>query len=284
MPISRAELIDAATLAEARAFLEAHEESAQFLLNGLALHGPRITEHPNSGNFKLIRGGGGVEGVFCLARRGNLLVQANGDHSELILRACEAEAVPIRGFIGHWDSVEPVRRAFQRVHPEFRPTFDSKEILYALPLRPDSAQVRHDPRARFLVAADFPQWLALAKAYLEELRLPDDLSAEEKRRAFLEQVDQRCWWGLFAGGELVARTALNSKGSALGQVGGVFTPRQHRQKGYAKATMLHMLKDCRDVHGHRKSILFTGETDFPAQRLYESLGYGRAGSFALVLS
>jgi hypothetical protein len=44
-----------------------------------------------------------------------------------------------------------------------------------------------------------------------------------------------------------------------------------------------MLKDCRDLHGHVKSILFTGETDYPAQRLYESMGYQRIRFFGLIL-
>lgn len=47
--------------------------------------------------------------------------------------------------------------------------------------------------------------------------------------------------------------------------------------------MLRMLKDCRDDHRLRKSILFTGETDFPAQKIYESIGYHRIGLFALIL-
>lgn len=77
---------------------------------------------------------------------------------------------------------------------------------------------------------------------------------------------------------------LNSKSDEIGQVGGVFTPKEKRKHGYAKATMLHLLKDCRDFHGHAKSILFTGETDLPAQKLYESIGYERIGHFALILS
>jgi len=91
------------------------------------------------------------------------------------------------------------------------------------------------------------------------------------------------WWGLFIDGEMISRTALNSNGEKIGQVGGVFTPKSKRQKGYAKVTMLHMLRDCRDLHGHTKSILFTAETDYPAQKLYEAIGYQRIGSFALIL-
>jgi predicted GNAT family acetyltransferase len=106
---------------------------------------------------------------------------------------------------------------------------------------------------------------------------------KRKWRLFCLTFRDKVWWGLFDRDELQSRAGLNSKGQDIGQVGGVFTPKKYRQRGYAKATMLHMLKDCRDTHVHRKNLLFTGETDYPAQKLYESIGYQRIGSFALIL-
>jgi len=153
-------------------------------------------------------------------------------------------------------------------------TIGYREILY----------LRHDPRVRHLEERDFSQWLTFSKAYMSELSIPDELSDEQKRADFTKQIGGQVWWGLFDGDTLLSRVALNSKGESVGQVGGVYTPPGHRKKGFAKAAMFHMLKDCRDLYHHRKSILFTGETDFPAQKLYESMGYKRIGSFALVLS
>ena len=118
---------------------------------------------------------------------------------------------------------------------------------------------------------------------MTELSLPNEFSAEQLQRNFEAQAAKQVWWGMFRGQELVSRTALNSRGETIGQVGGVFTPKKYRQQGCAKAVMLHMLKDCRDLHGHTKSLLFTGETDIPAQKLYESIGYSRIGSFAIIL-
>jgi predicted GNAT family acetyltransferase len=151
-------------------------------------------------------------------------------------------------------------------------------------LRADDSTLRHDPRVRLLELWDFVQWNAFSTAYTEELKLPNELDEEKKRKDFETRIAERVWWGLFLDGEMISRTALNSKGEKIGQVGGVFTPKSMRQKGYAKITMLHMLWDCRDLHGHTKSILFTGETDYPAQKLYEAIGYQRIGSFALIMS
>jgi predicted GNAT family acetyltransferase len=82
---------------------------------------------------------------------------------------------------------------------------------------------------------------------------------------------------------MVSMANLNSSNERTGQIGGVFTLKEQRQKGYSRATLLHLLKDCREIHHHRKNILFTGEEDFPAQKLYESIGYERIGFFTIVI-
>lgn len=265
-------------------FLTKHEDAAQFLINNLKEHGPCLTSHHNSGNFKMICDPSGVRGVFCLSRRGNLLVQSEGDFASLILEACCKEEVSLKGFIGDWLSIEPVVKLHRHQNPSYEPSYESKEILYSYELKSDDLKLQHDPRVRFLEEPDFEQWLMFSKAFMTELSLPDELNDEQKRSDFLNQIKKQVSWGLFDQGTLISRVALNSKGEKVGQVGGVFTPPKHRQKGFAKAAMFHMLRDCRDLHRHTKNILFTGETDIPAQKLYESMSYQRIGSFALVLS
>lgn len=277
------ELINEKTLAEAEIYLATHEDTSQFLINNLRAHGYTITPHHNSGNFKIIRRDGKIEAVFCLTRRGNLVVQASGDFSEGILSACKEESLPLKGFIGDWDSVHPIAKRFKAANPDYKPTYESKEILYSYQLVYDNEKLQHDDRVRFLEDKDFDQWLEFTYAYLSELSLPDELSLEQKKADFKRQIHERICWGLFSGNTLLSRTALNSKGQTVGQVGGVFTPAQYRQRGYAKAAMFHMLKDCFNLHNHTKNILFTGETDIPAQKLYESMGYNRVDSFALIL-
>lgn len=277
------EQLDERNRQEAVDFLQRHEETSQFLLNNLSEHGPRLTDHHNSGNFKLIREGGEVRGVICLSRRGNLLAQAEADFSGPVLGACATETVPLRGFIGDWETIEPIWRKFREANPEYRASYESKEILYSYDLRAGDPQLQHDPRVRFLETRDFDQWEVFSDAYMAELNIPNDLNKEARRRDYEARLKERVWWGLFDGDRLLSRAALNSNGKEIGQVGGVFTPRGERKQGFSKATMLHMLKDCRDIHGHRKSNLFTGEIDIPAQKLYESIGYRRIGSFALIL-
>ena len=270
-------------IGEADQYLSGREETSQFLINNLKEHGPTLTTHPNSGNFKLVRIGEEVKGVFCLARRGTLIVQTDVDFSEAILNSRLEEPMPLRGFIGEWGSTEPIWRRYQAANLSYKPSYQSKESLYSYDLRTGDENLRHDARVRFLRKSDFEQWLAFSRDYMTEHSIPDDLTSEQKQSNFMTQIKNKTWWGLFDGPKMLSRTALNTKGETVGQVGGVFTPKQLRQKGYAKATMFHMLKDCRDLHGHRKNILFTGEANTPAQKLYESMGYRQIGSFAMIV-
>lgn len=283
MSIIEIEAVDAHNQLEVESYLAKHEDTAQFLIGNLKAHGPKQTAHHNSGNFKLIRHNSDVRAVFCLARRGSLIVQSDENFAEIIIQACQAEDVQLTGFIGEWASVEPIYQFFQSLRPDYKPSYESKEILYSYILRDNDPRLVHDPRVRLLEPADFEGWLQHRIAYMTELKVPDGLTTEQKKTDFDRQVREKSWWGMFDEKEILSMTSLNSKSEKVGQVGGVFTPVQHRQKGYSKATMFHLLKDCKNLHGHSKSILFTGETDFPAQKLYESMGYNRVGSFALIL-
>jgi ribosomal protein S18 acetylase RimI-like enzyme len=269
--------------AEAELFLAKHEDASQFLINNLKEHGANLTDHHNSGNFKVIFQDNLIKAVFCLSRRGNLILQSDDDFSEMIIRDCENEEILLKGFIGEWDSVEPVYKYFQKIKPCYKPIYESQEILYSYEFKLNDAYLFYDQRVRLLNKSDFNQWLEQDKAYMYELNIPDDLELKQKKVDFERRVLSQSLWGMFDGSNLVSQVGLNSKGERIGQIGGVFTPPKFRRKGYAKTIMSHVLKDCRDLHGHNKSILFTGKTDVPAQKLYESIGYKQVGLFALIL-
>ncbi len=122
-------------LARVRVFLESHVETSLFLLSTLAALGPRLGEHLNSGNFQLIEEKGAVVAVFCLTRRGNLLVQAGG-RTELalaILESCESEPIEVRGIVGEWPTAETLWQLL-RADPQFEPTHNLKDVLYRMAL------------------------------------------------------------------------------------------------------------------------------------------------------
>ena len=273
-------------LERVRGFLEAHVETSLFLLSNLALFGPRLGEHWNSGNYRLVEEAGRVVAVFCLTRRGNLLVQAGGraDLAKSILAACEAEAAEVCGVAGEWLTAEALWDLLLR-DPRFEPGQGAKDVLYRLALVGDTKApvLPHGLTVRALGAGDFRQWERLNTAYLAELRLPLPVVGEAHEAEFARRARARCWWGAFVGSQLAATVALNAAYGMVGQVGGVYTRPADRKKGFARAALQLLIEDSRDHHGFEKLILFTGEDNQGARRLYESLGFEAAGAFGLLL-
>ena len=275
-----------ADLERVRAFLEAHAETSLFLLSNLALLGPRLGDHPNSGNYQLLEERGRVAAVFCLTRGGNLLVQAAG-RAELawpILKACEAQPIAVRGVIGEWPTANALWRLLC-ADPRFQPLHSVKDVLYRLSL--SAARLDRDAgrelHARALDAQDFDQWEPLNTAYLAELDLPAQAAHAQRKAAFVSGARARLWWGVFEGSRLAAIAGLNATYGSFGQVGGVYTGPKDRRKGLARAAMSRLIEDCTEHHRFARLILFTGEDNHAARRLYESLGFEARGAFGLLL-
>lgn len=118
-------------------FLKRHEDFCLFLLGNFEAYGPRLTEAPNSGNFKLIKQGEEVAGVFCLAKRGTLLIQSEKREEvfNLVLQSCEEESLSLSGVIGEWSFCHSFWNFLKHRRVIQEETFASKEVLYCLELR-----------------------------------------------------------------------------------------------------------------------------------------------------
>jgi predicted GNAT family acetyltransferase len=266
----------------ARSFLVEHAETSLFLLSNLTAHGPRLGESMNSGNYRYIEHAGKVVAVFALTRRGNLLAQTGGreDLAAAILQACEAEPVPIKGVVGEWTVADALWRRLCS-NPGFQPVHTSKEILHRIVLEPSPVHQAHRG-VRRLAASDFERWEPLNTAYLIEEGLPVQVTLDQRRESFIGQASEGHWWGLLESARLVAIAGLNATFESVGQVGGVYTVPEKRRKGLARAVMLALSEDAKTRLGMKKLILFTGEHNTAARRLYESLGFTQIGHFGLL--
>jgi len=273
-----------------RAFLEAHVDTSLFLLSNLTAHGLRLGEHPNSGNFQLVEEAGLIAAVFCLTRRGNLLIQAGGrsDLAEQIFYACGRESVGICGIAGEWPTAQALWELL-RADPGFEPTCSLKDVLYELRLDDGASSAPVPDRdsavtVRALEEHDFLQWEPLNAAYFAELHLPTHATLEQRRTDYLVRARSGLWWGAFeTGANLSSIASLNATYTTVGQVGGVYTRPDSRRAGLGKAVMRRLILDCRQRLGFERLILFTGEDNHAARRLYESLGFTPAGEFGLLL-
>jgi ribosomal protein S18 acetylase RimI-like enzyme len=281
-----------------RAFLEAHADTSLFLLSTLAALGPRLGQHANSGNFWLAEEAGRIVVVFCVTRRGNLLVQAGGrvDLASEILAASATEPVEVRGVVGEWPTAHSLWRLLS-ADPGFEPTHNLKDVVYRLPLKeqsgvqagsvppsPGFARNGQPITIRALAARDFSQWERLNSAYFAELNLPVTATLEERKGDFTVRIRSGLWWGAFADSrELISIAALNTTYGSLAEVGGVYTRPQDRNQGLAGAVMAFLIQDSRKRLGFERLVLFTAEDNAPARRLYESLGFSSTGYFGLLL-
>jgi RimJ/RimL family protein N-acetyltransferase len=236
---------------------------------------------PYSGNFKLIRSSKGIVGVFCLTRCGNLLIQTDTRDFDQIFAACQVENIPIRGLLGEWGLCSEFWDYLKKKEVIKKEIFASKEILYVVDLRIQRS-ILPQVSARLLEIKDYDEWNVLSKEYLDEQKIPDSMSEKERQNLFAKLVKERSAWGLFFEDRLAAKAELNAKAFDLAQVGGVFTATGFRQRGLAKNLMLQLLYDVKNNLKLRKLIIFTGEENLPARRLYESLGTHQAGRFSLL--
>jgi len=282
-------------LQRVRRFLESHVDASLFLLSTLTALGPRLGSHLNSGNFHLVEEGDELVAVFCLTRRGNLLVQAGSraDLAEQIFEACEAEPIEVRGVVGEWPTAHALWQLLQ-ADPRFVATHHLKDVLYRLPLtehgagHPDLAAqpsgTASNTTVRTLDANDFARWERLNTQYFAELRLPIQATLEQRRGDFIARTRSGLWWGAFDDlGELTSIAALNATYGSLGQVGGVYTRPQDRRKRLSHAVLRQLIADSRTRLKFDKLILFTGEDNVAARALYEALGFEAHGAFGLLL-
>ncbi|MNS44153.1 Acetyltransferase (GNAT) family protein [compost metagenome] len=276
------ELLSESRRDEALAFLRDRRETSLYLLNNLAEYGPVLTEQLNSGNFKVVVDGDRVVAVFVLARRGNLLAQTDraAELAGLILAACESEPIALQGFVGNWTVADPLHQAYRARRPHFDTTFNARDILFRRPV--EAVTTPGDTAVRPLRADDFEAWDPLQRAFLEQEGIPVQGTEAQRRAQFGVQTARGHWWGYFAAGELVSTVALNACVEGVGQVGGVYTPPEHRRRGYSRAVMQRLFADAAGPLGLHTLILFTGEGNVEAQRMYEQLGFERIGHFGLI--
>lgn len=120
--------------------------------------------------------------------------------------------------------------------------------------------------------------------YMEEA-LGERPGAELLARAredIQRSIDAGTLFLLFKGEKVVASSAFNATLPDIVQVGGVWTPRKWRGRGYGRAVVAGALRIAWEK-GARRSVLFTGNENLSAQRAYTAIGYQRTGEYAIVL-
>lgn len=263
-------------------FLKKHEEYSLFLLSNVETYGLTLSDALYSGNFKILRDEEQIIAAFCLTKKGTVLVHSIKQDTPIydaMIEACLEEKIVISGVLGEWEFSHALWNQLKQRTIIRQETFIEREVLYTLNI----TQIAYLPETnvRLLHPTDFDKWVKLREAYVEELGFPG-YSIEEMRTEFLLKAAQRITWGLFLDEKLVAIADLNAHFSDLGQLGGVFTIPEFRKRGLSTRLIRHLIYDLKSFHQIRKLIIFTGEKNLAARRVYESLGINRYGYYALL--
>lgn len=264
-------------------FLHRYANFSLFLLQNLHKYGYQLTDHDHSGNYKLIRREKNIVCVFSLTKRGNLLVTAESKDPSLfslIVKACEEESIRLQGLLGDWEICHPFWEFLKENKIITRESLVSKEVLYSTALTEKKTSGQRE--VKVLSLSDFDEWLNLDREYRKELHFPSNQSRDELYREFSDRVEKKIVWGLVEENQIVSMAALNAQVGDIAQVGGVYTRPLHRKRGYSRRVMLHLLHETKTLHQIRKLIIFTGEGNISARKLYESLGVEQVGNYALL--
>lgn len=268
-------------------FLEKYEDSCMFLLNNRLQYGLDLQEHSNSGDYMAIEQNNQIQAVFCLTKRGNLLLQTNNqnDYSQIILKSCldniKKYKINFGGIIGDHKSSMLFFQLLKNKNLITEELRTGSEKLYSLSLI-DYHDFNEHSSAKVLQESDFEEYNKLTQIYLEELSLENSNNNQDTaKKDFINAISRQATWGLEINEKLVSLGEFNARYKHLAQIGGVFTLPEARRKGYSKVVMQRLIFDAKYKLNVTKLVLFTGHYQVPAWTLYESLGFKYLGDFAM---
>lgn len=255
------------------AFLGARVETSMFPLSNLLRHGMA------GGHGRAMRfwgGGEPLEAVLGVTEGGLVLPQLPPAHAAAAAGALAGERV--EGIIGEAAQVAALRGAMGLGDAPAQ--LDQVEPHFSLPL----AALRMPPTEGLVLVplSQAPRDLMVRwRADYGREALGWTVDAWEQAEA---DVDSELAAGqhrvLLRDGVPVAGTGFNARLPGVVQVGGVWTPPEHRRQGLARAAVALHLAEAR-AEGVERAILFSASDH--AARAYRALGFQEIGRFGLLI-
>ena len=265
------------------AFLAPRAESSLFLLANARRAGFADAGRPFEGTYAGAFEEGLLTAVAAHFWNGIVAMQTPVHLDAVLRRAVGASGRALAGLTGPYDQVVAARSALDTAS---RPaSIEAPEGLFVLELadlRVPEALASGAVRCRRPREGEMAQLAAWRAAYRREVlgEAPgpaNDAAGREDVRALQEA---RSHWVLEADGALAAYSAFNARLPEIVQVGGVWTPRQLRGRGFARAVVAASLLEAR-AEDVGRAVLFTENP--AARRAYEALGFRRVGEYGLVI-
>lgn len=224
-----------------------------------------------------------LQGVIVHYWNGNVMMHTR-DHDvleNLILHLKKNISRPIAGILGPNIQAEHVIKKLGLSGRKFG--INSNEGLYEINLEALN-ELHMLENMKVVSAQDVPKSILIEwmKSYdIEALGVPDssdiDAKIEEDLNRRLKHNDS---WVLLLDETPIALSAFNARLTDMVQVGPVWTPPEHRNKGYARLLLAYTLYQ-EKLKGTKQAILFT---DNPAAiKAYLAIGFKKIGNYRLAL-
>jgi GNAT superfamily N-acetyltransferase len=276
-------ILDDSDQPKLEAFLIGHRDSSMFLRSNALRVGLVYRNAPFSALYTGAIDGERVIGVVAHAWTGMVLLQCPGNLDELARRCIQSSGRKVTGFAGPTDQVRRAQIALNLADAPAK--MAEEEWLYALDLADlKIPELLTDgnihcrpplPEERDLLC----EW---RRAYdIETLGSTDSEETRNRAAAALDrQIAEGNTWIAIQKGVPVSLSAFNATLPDIVQLGGIYTPPEHRGHGYAKAAVTASLIAARQ-RGASRAVLFTSNPS--AARSYEAVGFRRMGDYGLVL-
>lgn len=268
------------------AFLAAHIERSMFLLGNARACGLEYSGRPRSAAYwGAVDASGAMRGVLAHCWNGNVLLQApDPDVLDALVAGFAASATrPVAGALGDPSQVQAVLDRLGVAEPDC--AVDAWEDLYALPLDalrpPDGAE---GGPLRVALAREAGRDLLTDWIRGFEIEGLSTAPGPKLEAIVVERVDgfmtRDDIWVLVDGDQPVCLCGFNAALPEIVQIGPVWTPPAHRNRGHARHLLAATLAAARD-RGVARAILFTQSP--AAAKAYETVGFAKIGTYRIAL-
>ncbi len=187
---------------------------------------------------------------------------------------------PIAGVLGPDSQASLVIKEFGLSDKSY--SINRNERLYELNL--DALDISDLPSGFSIAhskATPKDQLIKWMKAYeIEALGADNNKDLDTRAQDKVQTLINGNCWILYQNNTPLSLSAFNAKIDDMVQIGPVWTPTEHRNKGFARILVRHTLIQAKQ-EGIQKAILFTNNQ--AAIKAYESIGFNVIGNYRLAL-
>ncbi|MCK4861191.1 MAG: GNAT family N-acetyltransferase [Rhodobacteraceae bacterium] len=263
-------------------FLKRRMETSMFLRSNLRDYGIGNTEAPYATRYFLSEKGGEIQGVGAISNGGSLMMQASEGLAEIcdFMQSVLPDDTVYSGMLGNSAQVEIMREAFGLANAPT--TMDDVEPLFSLTLAKLIVPSSEGAILRQPEQSDIALLNEWGYDYLVETGLRE--AGAETRETVKDDVARRIESYklriLAYNGKPVAQTGFNAVFPDSVQIGGVYTPPEHRCNGYGRLAVALHLNEAR-AQGVKQAILFSANEY--ASRAYRGIGFEQIGHYTLTI-